>query len=229
MLLGDVLRYGSPLIRALSLLHLPGHEGDPCLRSSDCSDGYCCARHFWSKICKPVLRQGEVCTKQRKKGSHSLEIFQRCDCAKGLSCKVWKDATSSSKSRLHMCQKIWSRGSCRRRPGLCLHLPGNFFFFLRMGCGWIERSKRQTLTRDRTDCVGSSSFCSKWRTNRIAFKCLLCVVYPCTNTQSCTPNTQAQTRTSWVCEYQWSSPLTLCHDIQGDTKLVDRCHDRCGP
>ncbi|XP_013863204.1 dickkopf-related protein 2 isoform X3 [Austrofundulus limnaeus] len=87
--------------------HTPkGHEGDPCLRSSDCSDGYCCARHFWTKICKPVLRLGEVCTKQRKKGSHGLEIFQRCDCAKGLSCKVWKDATSSSKSRLHMCQKI---------------------------------------------------------------------------------------------------------------------------
>ncbi|XP_056137007.1 dickkopf-related protein 2 [Lampris incognitus] len=85
---------------------LKGHEGDPCLRSSDCSEGFCCARHFWTKICKPVLRQGEVCTKQRKKGSHGLEIFQRCDCAKGLSCKVWKDATSSSKSRLHMCQKI---------------------------------------------------------------------------------------------------------------------------
>ncbi|XP_037545957.1 dickkopf-related protein 2 [Nematolebias whitei] len=83
-----------------------GHEGDSCLRSSDCLDGYCCARHFWTKICKPVLRQGEVCTKQRKKGAHGLEIFQRCDCAKGLSCKVWKDATSSSKSRLHMCQKI---------------------------------------------------------------------------------------------------------------------------
>ncbi|KAF7660425.1 hypothetical protein LDENG_00282050 [Lucifuga dentata] len=92
--------------KAHSKHSLKGHEGDPCLRSSDCSEGYCCARHFWTKICKPVLRQGEVCTKQRKKGSHGLEIFQRCDCAKGLSCKVWKDATSSSKSRLHMCQKI---------------------------------------------------------------------------------------------------------------------------
>nr|XP_033812393.1 dickkopf-related protein 2 [Geotrypetes seraphini] len=86
--------------------HVKGHEGDPCLRSTDCIDGFCCARHFWTKICKPVLRQGEVCTKQRKKGSHGLEIFQRCDCAKGLSCKVWKDATYSSKSRLHVCQKI---------------------------------------------------------------------------------------------------------------------------
>ncbi|KAG7278551.1 hypothetical protein CRUP_033419 [Coryphaenoides rupestris] len=100
-----------------------GH-GDPCLRSADCSQGYCCARHFWTKICKPVLRQGEVCTKLRRKGSHGLEIFQRCDCAKGLACKVWKDASSasssgsstsstsssssssSSKSRLHMCQRV---------------------------------------------------------------------------------------------------------------------------
>uniref|UniRef100_A0A8C5RQV5 Dickkopf-related protein 2 n=1 Tax=Laticauda laticaudata TaxID=8630 RepID=A0A8C5RQV5_LATLA len=86
--------------------HAKGHEGDPCLRSSDCTEGFCCARHFWTKICKPVLHQGEVCTKQRKKGSHGLEIFQRCDCAKGLSCKIWKDATYSSKARLHMCQKI---------------------------------------------------------------------------------------------------------------------------
>ncbi|TSK22503.1 Dickkopf-related protein 2 [Bagarius yarrelli] len=88
-----------------SKVSVKGHEGDPCLRSSDCSEGYCCARHFWTKICKPVLRQGEVCTKQRKKGSHSLEIFQRCDCAKGLACKVWKDATSYSRSRLHVCQR----------------------------------------------------------------------------------------------------------------------------
>ncbi|XP_042617829.1 dickkopf-related protein 2 [Cyprinus carpio] len=92
--------------KAQAKISLKGHEGDPCLRSSDCSEGYCCARHFWTKICKPVLRQGEVCTKQRKKGSHSLEIFQRCDCAKGLACKVWKDATSFSRSRLHVCQRI---------------------------------------------------------------------------------------------------------------------------
>lgn len=99
-----------------------GHEGDPCLRSSDCSEGYCCARHFWTKICKPVLRQGEVCTKQRKKGSHGLELFQRCDCAKGLACKVWKDATSYSRSRLHICQRTWEeqgsggeRGNCTGR------------------------------------------------------------------------------------------------------------------
>ncbi|XP_064201334.1 dickkopf-related protein 2-like isoform X1 [Anguilla rostrata] len=83
-----------------------GHEGAPCLRSSDCADGNCCARHFWTKICKPVLRQGEVCTRQRRKGSHGLEIFQRCDCAKGLACKAWRDASAATKSRLHMCQRV---------------------------------------------------------------------------------------------------------------------------
>uniref|UniRef100_A0A4W3JEB2 Dickkopf WNT signaling pathway inhibitor 2 n=1 Tax=Callorhinchus milii TaxID=7868 RepID=A0A4W3JEB2_CALMI len=84
------------------MFQFAGHEGDSCLRSSDCAEGFCCARHFWTKICKPVLRQGEVCTKQRRKGSHGLELFQRCDCAKGLSCKIWKEA----KSRLHICQKV---------------------------------------------------------------------------------------------------------------------------
>lgn len=173
----------SPLI-VVSLLPLTGHEGDPCLRSSDCSEGYCCARHFWTKICKPVLRQGEVCTKQRKKGSHGLEIFQRCDCAKGLSCKVWKDATSSSKSRLHMCQKIWSGGSCCRRRGLSLSICQGKFFK-----GWVvavlKRSKRQRLTRDRTDCVGSSLLFSKQRVNGNTLMCLLWVVHPCTHIQIC--------------------------------------------
>lgn len=170
-LFGDVLSAGSPLTIISSSLPASGHEGDPCLRSSDCAEGYCCARHFWTKICKPVLRQGEVCTKQRKKGSHGLEIFQRCDCAKGLSCKVWKDATSSSKSRLHMCQKIWSGGSC------CLH-----FFFK----GWVVATLKGVTDRDRTDCVGSGSLFGELRAIGIASMCLLQEVPPCTHIQTCT-------------------------------------------
>lgn len=214
---------GSRLISTVSCLHLLGHEGDPCLRSSDCSEGYCCARHFWTKICKPVLQQGEVCTKQRKKGSHGLEIFQRCDCAKGLSCKVWKDATSSSKSRLHMCQKIWSGGSCYRRRGLCVYLPGKVFEG--MGCGCIERSKRQRLTRDRTDCVGSSSLFGKPRANGIALMCLLWVVHPWTHIQTRTVTHTSITRTSWVCEISelMDKLLTHSHDIQGATELASWC------
>ncbi|XP_069755595.1 dickkopf-related protein 1b [Narcine bancroftii] len=81
-------------------------EGDVCLRSSDCAQGLCCARHFWSKICKPVLRDGQVCTKHKRKGSHGLEIFQRCDCAQGLSCRIQKggDLGVGKSSRLHACQ-----------------------------------------------------------------------------------------------------------------------------
>ncbi|XP_033883193.2 dickkopf-related protein 1 [Acipenser ruthenus] len=81
-----------------------GQEGDVCLRSSDCSEGLCCARHFWSKICKPVLKEGQVCTKHKRKGTHGLEIFQRCDCGDGLACRTQKGEHLSKSSRLHTCQ-----------------------------------------------------------------------------------------------------------------------------
>lgn len=207
---------GSPTDRpCFSPPPLLGHEGDPCLRSSDCSEGYCCARHFWTKICKPVLRQGEVCTKQRKKGSHGLEIFQRCDCAKGLSCKVWKDATSSSKSRLHMCQKIWSSrvgGSRSRRRG---PLSPSDAEVLRDGL-WLrwKGSKRQRLTRERTDCVSSSSLFGVrvgWFVMR-----LLWGVNPCTHTQTCSlTHTHARTRHRFVNEL--TDLFSHSCDIQGAT------------
>ncbi|KYO42381.1 dickkopf-related protein 1 [Alligator mississippiensis] len=41
------------------LHHAKGQESSICLRSSDCAAGLCCARHFWSKICKPVLKEGQ--------------------------------------------------------------------------------------------------------------------------------------------------------------------------
>ncbi|XP_041842215.1 dickkopf-related protein 2-like [Melanotaenia boesemani] len=82
-----------------------GQVGDSCLRSSDCSDNLCCARHFWTRICKPVLREGQVCTRQRRKGHHGLELFQRCPCGAGLSCRTLRDlstqpSTPSSSSML---------------------------------------------------------------------------------------------------------------------------------
>uniref|UniRef100_A0A665U3F4 Uncharacterized protein n=1 Tax=Echeneis naucrates TaxID=173247 RepID=A0A665U3F4_ECHNA len=74
-----------------------GQVGDPCLRSSDCSDSLCCARHFWTRICKPVLREGQVCTRHRRKGNHGLELFQRCPCGPALSCGALRE--------LHVCQR----------------------------------------------------------------------------------------------------------------------------
>ncbi|XP_041866513.1 dickkopf-related protein 1-like isoform X2 [Melanotaenia boesemani] len=87
-----------------------GQEGDTCLRSSDCSEGLCCARHFWSRICKPVLTEGQVCTRHRRKGTHGLELFQRCDCGEGLACRPEKGERDHSVSRtaarnLHTCQR----------------------------------------------------------------------------------------------------------------------------
>ncbi|XP_068597582.1 dickkopf-related protein 1-like [Brachionichthys hirsutus] len=87
-----------------------GQEGDSCLRSTDCSEGLCCARHFWSRICKPVLTEGQVCTRHRRKGTHSLELFQRCDCGDGLACRPERGQRDHSVGRtaarnLHTCHR----------------------------------------------------------------------------------------------------------------------------
>ncbi|XP_043938050.1 dickkopf-related protein 4 [Protopterus annectens] len=85
-----------------------GGEGHSCLRTSDCSLGLCCARHFWTKICKPVLIEGQVCTKRgRKDAPQGPEIFQRCDCGPGLTCRTQASGTSSrsQRSKLKTCQR----------------------------------------------------------------------------------------------------------------------------
>ncbi|XP_071757188.2 dickkopf-related protein 2-like [Centroberyx gerrardi] len=75
-----------------------GQVGDPCLRSSGCSEGLCCARHFWARICKPVLQEGQVCTRHRRKGNHGLELFQRCPCGDGLSCRTLREPDAQPSS-----------------------------------------------------------------------------------------------------------------------------------
>ncbi|XP_077438692.1 dickkopf-related protein 1-like isoform X1 [Vanacampus margaritifer] len=94
-------------LTVLEAHNVKGQEGDTCLRSADCSAGLCCARHFWSRICKPVLSEGQVCTRHRRKGTHGLELFQRCDCGDGLACRPERgDAVSRTSARnLHTCQR----------------------------------------------------------------------------------------------------------------------------
>ncbi|XP_029131679.1 dickkopf-related protein 2-like [Labrus bergylta] len=99
-----------------------GQVGDPCLRTSDCSDGLCCARHFWTRICKPVLREGQVCTRHRRKGNHGLELFQRCSCGDGLSCRTLREpgvqpsAPSASSSLLAAAKSKFSASSRHSSP-----------------------------------------------------------------------------------------------------------------
>ncbi|XP_046504526.1 dickkopf-related protein 4 [Equus quagga] len=83
-----------------------GQEGESCLRTFDCGTGLCCARHFWTKICKPVLLEGEVCSKRgHKDAAQAPEIFQRCDCGPRLSCR--NQVTGNQQhARLSVCQKI---------------------------------------------------------------------------------------------------------------------------
>ncbi len=96
------------------MYNLSGGEGETCLRSSDCVEGLCCARHFWSRICKPVLTEGQVCTRHRRKGAQSLEIFQRCDCGSGLTCRGQREKPGGKSRNLHTCQPRWPR-----RTALC--------------------------------------------------------------------------------------------------------------
>ncbi|XP_060643741.2 dickkopf-related protein 4 [Anolis sagrei] len=80
-------------------------EGKSCLRSSDCARGQCCARHFWTKVCKPVLSEGQVCSKRgQKEGTQGPEIFQRCSCGPGLSCQLLLGGAPKP-SRLRVCQR----------------------------------------------------------------------------------------------------------------------------
>ncbi|XP_043925098.1 dickkopf-related protein 2-like isoform X2 [Protopterus annectens] len=86
--------------------HLKGQDGDTCNRASDCATGFCCSQHLLSKVCKPLLQEGEVCTKPKDKGVQILEkYYQRCDCSQGLSCRLSEDKTAFAKSRLSTCQK----------------------------------------------------------------------------------------------------------------------------
>nr|XP_058905136.1 dickkopf-related protein 4 isoform X1 [Kogia breviceps]XP_058905137.1 dickkopf-related protein 4 isoform X1 [Kogia breviceps] len=80
-------------------------EGESCLRTFDCGPELCCARHFWTKICKPVPLEGQVCSRRGHKATAQAPgIFQRCDCGPGLSCR--SQATGRQQhSRLRVCQK----------------------------------------------------------------------------------------------------------------------------
>lgn len=105
-----------------------GMEGDACLRSADCSEGLCCARHFWSRICKPVLTEGQVCTRHRKKGTHGLELFQRCDCGEGMTCRPERGEREHTVSRtagrnLHTCQRRWHKQAVRGQNHTQTHTP----------------------------------------------------------------------------------------------------------
>ncbi|XP_028986573.1 dickkopf-related protein 4-like [Betta splendens] len=80
--------------------NVKAQAGDSCLRSSDCSAGLCCAQHFWSRICKAVLREGQVCSQQRRRPRRRqrLELFQRCSCGSGLSCQALRDPGTEASS-----------------------------------------------------------------------------------------------------------------------------------
>ncbi|XP_038062107.1 uncharacterized protein LOC119732602 [Patiria miniata] len=80
-------------------------EDEVCEATEQCAQGLCCAQHFWTRICKPILVEGDVCTKKRDR---LTAVFQRCQCGESLSCK----RHPSKEIRYHTCQLI----KTRKRP-----------------------------------------------------------------------------------------------------------------
>lgn len=91
-----------PLLITKARINLvTGQEGESCLRTFDCGPGLCCARHFWTKICKPVPLEGQVCSRRAHKDTaQAPEIFQRCDCGPGLSRR--------SQATIGLCRGGWA-------------------------------------------------------------------------------------------------------------------------
>uniref|UniRef100_A0A8B9WYI4 Dickkopf WNT signaling pathway inhibitor 4 n=2 Tax=Bos TaxID=9903 RepID=A0A8B9WYI4_BOSMU len=80
------------------------HRGERCLRDFNCGPGLCCTHHYRTKICKPVLLEGHVCSRRGHNNTHVVDIFQRCHCAPGLVCQS-QAAQDPVHTQLHMCQK----------------------------------------------------------------------------------------------------------------------------
>ncbi|XP_072051595.1 dickkopf-related protein 2-like [Amphiura filiformis] len=82
-------------------------EGETCSTEDSCDEGLCCAQHFWNRICKRILEEGDVCTKKRDR---LTSIFQRCHCGKGLGCK--RDVDSAV--RVFSCQVVKDHSSKKK-------------------------------------------------------------------------------------------------------------------
>ncbi|XP_037116699.1 dickkopf-related protein 2-like isoform X1 [Syngnathus acus] len=94
-----------------------GQVGDPCLTSADCWDELCCARHLWTRICKPVLQEGQVCSaRRRKRRQGGLELFQRCPCVQGLACRAPPAAGPPSSPLMAAAKSKLAAYSRRPRP-----------------------------------------------------------------------------------------------------------------
>lgn len=138
-----------PLLITKARINLvTGQEGESCLRTFDCGPGLCCARHFWTKICKPVPLEGQVCSRRAHKDTaQAPEIFQRCDCGPGLSRR--SQATGN-----------------QRNSGLRVW-PENL-----NSCTSSSRSLRQELKNLPIQITLKIKSCSKW--NRLSWRnCLV--------------------------------------------------------
>ena len=114
-----------------------GREGDTCTTGDSCDDGLCCAQHFWSRICKRILEEGDVCTKKRDR---LTSMFQRCRCGKGLSCKRDIDASVRIYS-CHVVKALRRKESDNKYSGVEDTLEESLFDEERLGGIWDTREQ----------------------------------------------------------------------------------------
>ncbi|XP_052517286.1 dickkopf-related protein 4-like [Budorcas taxicolor] len=85
----------------------PPHGKPPkrrrCFTSLDCGPGLCCVRHFAIKLCKPLLQEGQVCSRRRYNFDPILEVFHHCKCKAGLVCR--SQVAHRHCGQLQVCQK----------------------------------------------------------------------------------------------------------------------------
>lgn len=130
----------------------PGREGETCTTADSCDEGLCCAQHFWSRICKRILEEGDVCTKKRDR---LTSIFQRCHCGKNLRCK--RDTDSAV--RVFSCQVVKDRSSSSKRKESSKEVvveridESSVFDEARIGVAWDTSRELQSDLNDINDAI----------------------------------------------------------------------------
>ncbi|XP_028401194.1 dickkopf-related protein 2-like [Dendronephthya gigantea] len=80
-----------------------------CKKDKHCKKGLCCAKSHGEFVCKPLLRENQICSVLE--GGVAYAVNHGCPCDDGLACKRWKVRSNRGtekkfKKKLRRCQKI---------------------------------------------------------------------------------------------------------------------------
>ncbi|CAB4014489.1 dickkopf-related 3-like, partial [Paramuricea clavata] len=83
-----------------------------CRKDRDCKKGLCCAKSHGEFVCKPMLRENQLCSVLE--GGVAYTVNHGCPCDEGLVCRRWKIRSKrvkgiippKHKTKIKRCQKI---------------------------------------------------------------------------------------------------------------------------